>query len=77
MKVNMMVMVIMMVNLAAADSYDPITPGAWEGSHWSAKFEFTGMTRPRKNPGASGIQTRGPSALPLGQRGGQRMGKQE
>ena len=25
-------------------STDPITPGAWEGSHWSANFEVTGMT---------------------------------
>ena len=39
-------------------STDPITPGAWQGSHRSANFEVTGMTRPRKNPGASGIQTR-------------------
>ena len=39
-------------------SADPITPGAWQGSHWSANFEVTGMTRPRKNPGASGIRTR-------------------
>ena len=39
-------------------SADPITPGAWQGSHWSTNFEVTGMTRPRKNPGASGIQTR-------------------
>ena len=37
---------------------DPITPGAWQGSHWSANFEVTGMTRPRKNPGESGIRTR-------------------
>ena len=29
-------------------STDPITPGAWQGSHWSANFEVTGMTRPRK-----------------------------
>ena len=36
-------------------SADPISPGAWQGSHWSANFEVTGMTRPRKNPGASGI----------------------
>ena len=27
-------------------STDPITPGAWQGSHWSANFEVTGMTRP-------------------------------
>ena len=39
-------------------SADPITPGAWQGSHWSANFEVTGKTRPRKNPGASGIRTR-------------------
>ena len=38
-------------------SADPITPGAWQGSHWSANFEVTGMTRPRKNPTASGIRT--------------------
>ena len=25
---------------------DPIMPGAWQGSHWSANFEVTGMTRP-------------------------------
>ena len=31
-------------------SADPITPGAWQGSHWSANFEVTGMTRPRKIP---------------------------
>ena len=27
---------------------DPIMPGAWQGSHWSANFEVTGMTRPGK-----------------------------
>ena len=31
-------------------SADPITPGAWQGSHWNVNFEVTGMTRPRKNP---------------------------
>ena len=46
-------------------SADPITPGAWQGSHWSANFEVTGMTRPRKNPGSSGIRTRD---LPLSRR---------
>ena len=39
-------------------STDPITPGAWQGSHWSAIIQDTGMTRPPKNPGASGIRTR-------------------
>ena len=46
-------------------SADPITPGAWQGSHWSANFQVTGMTRPRKNPGASGIRTRD---LPISRR---------
>ena len=26
-------------------STDPITPGAWQGSHWSANVEVTGMTQ--------------------------------
>ena len=39
-------------------SADRIVPGAWQGSHWSANVWVTGMTRPRKNPGASGIRTR-------------------
>ena len=38
---------------------------AWQGSHWSANFKVTGMTRPRKNPAASGIRTRD---LPLSRR---------
>ena len=38
-------------------SADPRTPGAWQGSRWSANFEVTGMTGPRKNHGASGIRT--------------------
>ena len=44
-------------------SADPITPGAGQGSHWSANFQVTGMTRTRKNLGASGIQTRDLRAL--------------
>ena len=40
-------------------SADPITPGAWQGSHWSANFEVTGMTRPGKIPTAqAGIEPR-------------------
>ena len=27
---------------------DPITPGDWQVSHWSARFEVTGLTRPAK-----------------------------
>ena len=48
-----------------SSSADPITPGAWQGSHWSANFEVTGMTRPGTNPGASGIRT---PDLPLSRR---------
>ena len=44
-------------------SADPITPGAWQGSHWSANFEVTGMTRPRKNPVENRDSNPGPSAL--------------
>ena len=55
-------------------STDPITPSAWQGSHWSANFEVSGMTQPRKksqrkrdsNPGSSALEV---DALPLGQRG--------
>ena len=39
-------------------STDPVMSGTWQGSQWSANFEVTGMTRPRKNPSASGIWTR-------------------
>ena len=46
-------------------STDPITPAAWQGSHWSASFEVICITRPRKIPGASGIRTRD---LPLSRR---------
>ena len=46
-------------------SADPRTPGAWQGSHCSANFEVTGMTRPRKNPVASGIRA---LDLPLSRR---------
>ena len=35
---------------STSPSADPITPGAWQGSHWSANFEVTGMTRPGKIP---------------------------
>ena len=31
-------------------STDPMTPGAWQGSHWSANFYVTGMTWPGKIP---------------------------
>ena len=46
-------------------SADPIMPGAWQGGHWSSNFLVTGMTRPRKYPGASGIRTQD---LPLSRR---------
>ena len=31
-------------------STDPMMPGAWQGSHKSAKFYVTGIIRPRKIP---------------------------
>ena len=37
-------------------SADPITPGTWQGSHWSANFWVTGMTRPRKIPVQAGFE---------------------
>ena len=37
-------------------STDPITPGARHGSHWSANFEVTGMTRPEKIPSQAGFE---------------------
>ena len=30
-------------------SADPIMPGAWQGSYWTANFHVTGMTRPGKS----------------------------
>ena len=44
-------------------SADPISPGAWQGSHWSASFEVTGMTRPRKKSRRKRDSNPGPSAL--------------
>ena len=37
-------------------SADPITPGAWQGSHWSASFWVTGMTRSRKILSQAGFE---------------------
>ena len=37
-------------------SADLITPGIWQGSHWSANFEVTGMTRPGKIPAQEGFE---------------------
>ena len=39
-------------------SADPNTPGAWQGSHWSANFWVTGMTRPGKIPSQAGFEPR-------------------
>ena len=46
-------------------SADPITPCAWQDSHWTTNFEVTGMTRLRKSLGASEFRTRD---LPLSRR---------
>ena len=69
-------------------SADPITPGAWQGSHWSANFEVTGMTRPRKksrrkrdsNPGPSALEADALTTRPtrrLEERGGEEGGGEE
>ena len=42
----------------ASPRADPLTPGAWQGSHWSANFEVTGMTRSRKIPSQAGFVPR-------------------
>ena len=60
-------------------SADPITPGAWQGSHWSASFlSHWYDSTPEKsrhkrdsNPGSSALEA---DALPPGQRGGPLMG---
>ena len=38
-------------------SAGPITPGAWQDSHWSVNFEVTGMTQPRKIPSQKGFES--------------------
>ena len=48
-----------------SSSTDPITPGAWQGSQWSANFKSLVWLDPKKNPGASRIRTRD---LPLSRR---------
>ena len=42
----------------ASPSTDPVTPGAWQGSHRSADFKVTGMTRSKRdsNPGSSVLE---------------------
>ena len=40
----------------ASPCADPITPGAWQDSHWSANFQVTGMTRSGKIPAQAGIE---------------------
>ena len=51
---------------------DPITPGAWQGSHWSANFCYDStreksQCKRESNPGSSALEA---DAFPLGQRGG-------
>ena len=41
---------------STSPSSDPMTPGAWQGSHWSANVEVTGMTRPGTIPSQAGIK---------------------
>ena len=44
-------------------SADPITPVTWQGSHWSANFWVTGMSRPGKIPSQAGFENPRSSAL--------------
>ena len=39
-------------------SPDPKTPGAWQGSHWSANIWVTGVTRPGNIPAQEGFESR-------------------
>ena len=40
-------------------SADPITQGSWQGSHWSANVEVTGLTQPgKRSMGKAGITSR-------------------
>ena len=44
-------------------SADPITPGAWQSSRWSADFQVTGTTRPGKIPWQAGFEPLDEDAL--------------
>ena len=44
-------------------STNPITPGAWQGNHWSANFQVTGMTRPLEKSRRKRDSNLGSSAL--------------
>ena len=44
--------------LPTSPSAHPITPGAWQGSHWSASFYVTGMTPPGKIPSQAGLESK-------------------
>ena len=39
-------------------STDPLSPGDWQGIHWSASFEVTDMTRPGKIPSQAEFEHR-------------------
>ena len=44
-------------------SADLMTPGVWQGNHWSTKFEVTGMTRPGKRSTAKAESNPGPGIM--------------
>ena len=44
-------------------STDPMMPGTWQGSHWSANFQVTGMTQPGKIPSQAGSSSLEADAL--------------
>ena len=58
-------------------SADPVTLDAWQGSHWRANFEVTGMTRPGKiptgiNPRSASLETDTFTIRPMRRSGRQR-----
>ena len=65
-------------------STDLIMPGAWQGSHCSANFEVTDMTRPREksrrkrnsNPGSSALEADALTTRPK-RRFGRERGKED
>ena len=60
-------------------SADPILPGAWQGSHWTAKFKSLVRLDLEKDPWRKresnpGLPLSRRTSLPLGQRGSARSG---
>ena len=50
---------------STSPSTDPITPRAWQGSHSSASFQVSGLTRPGKIPAKVKIEFSNPGSAAL------------